>query len=325
MSGQIVTADPPEHGPQRTLLMRIFTPSRLKANEERLWAMADTLIDEFIDDGHVELVHQYGVPFAGLVIADLLGVPEEDRALFRGRSLNDKDRTVESQETNPLAYMGEHFVRYVLERRAAPRDDILTEIAMQTQPNGSLATVEHVVTATTFLFAAGQDTTARLLSAAMSVLAERPDLQEQLRADRSLIPEFIEETLRFDGAVKTLNRLVRKSTTLGGVDLPAGTTVTLLPGAINRDPRKFEAPDEFRLGRPRLREHLAFGRGAHTCAGAPLARTETRVSLERFFDRFADVRIRDDKHGPAGQRRFSHERTYVLRGFRELHLAFTKT
>ena len=154
--------------------------------------------------------------------------------------------------------------------------------------DGSLPSVEHVVTATTFLFAAGQDTTARLLSAAMAVLAERPDLQGQLRADRSLIPDFIEETLRIESPLRGQFRMARVRTTLAGVDIPAGASVLLLPGAANRDPRFFQSPNRFDIDRPNARKHLGFGFGIHTCAGAPLARAEGRVTLNRVLDSFSD-------------------------------------
>jgi cytochrome P450 len=157
----------------------------------------------------------------------------------------------------------------------------------------------------------------------MHTLAEHAEVQAALRADPKLIPDFIEEVLRFDGPVKTSHRLVRKSTTLAGIELPAGTNVALMQAAINRDPRRFEDPGTFRLGRPKAREHLGFGRGAHTCPGALLARNETRVSLERLLSRLKDIRISEKNHGPPGARRFDLEPTYMLRGYQALHLEFT--
>jgi cytochrome P450 len=117
--------------------------------------------------------------------------------------------------------------------------------------------------------------------------------------------------------------LVRKSTTVGDLDAPAGTTVMVSPGAVNRDPRRFDDPHEFSLDRKNVREHLAFSRGIHSCPGAPLARVEGRVSLERILDRMADIAIDEEKHGRAGQRRYSYEPTFILRGLTELHIGFT--
>ena len=135
------------------------------------------------------------------------------------------------------------------------------------------------------LFAAGQETTVRLLATALQLLGERPDLQQLLRDERDRIPNFVEETLRFESPIKGDFRLSRVPTTVGGVDIPAGTTVMVLNGAANRDPRRFEHPDEFRLDRANARQHIAFGHGVHTCPGAPLARAEARVSIERILDR----------------------------------------
>lgn len=123
--------------------------------------------------------------------------------------------------------------------------------------------------------------------------------------------------------MKSSFRLARKRTTVGGVDIPAGTCVMLANAAMNRDPRRYENPNEFRLGRPRAREHLAFGRATHACAGAPLARTEARISLERILERMKDIRISEAKHGPPGARQYRYEPTYILRGLTRLHLEFT--
>jgi len=154
-------------------------------------------------------------------------------------------------------------------------------------------------------------------------LAEHPELQDELRANRDLIPNFLEEVLRIESPVKADFRLARRSTTVGGVDVAAGTPVMLLNGAANRDPRRFECPAEFRIDRPNLREHMAFGRGVHSCPGGPLARAEARISLERILDRMRDIRLSEEHHGPTTDRRFDYEPTWVLRGLRSLHIEFT--
>lgn len=329
MKDQIVSFDQPRHGPARSLMMRLFTPSRLKQNEAFLWTLSDQLIDRFWASGKVEVVRDYGVPFAGMVIADLLGVPEEDRPGFAERFGVGGSTSLPSVEAghnteyNPLLFLHGAFEGYLSERRRAPRQDILSELANGTFPDGSTPELHEVVNVATFMFGAGQDTTARLLAGAMQVLAEDQELQQRMRSDASLMDLFIEETLRLEGPVKTSHRLVKKRTVLGGVELAPGTHVALMNGAINRDPRRFENPDEFRLDRPRAKEHIGFGRGAHTCPGAPLARTETRVSLTRLLARMGDIRISDEHHGPPGARVFTHEPTYILRGLVQLRLEFT--
>lgn len=129
--------------------------------------------------------------------------------------------------------------------------------------------------------------------------------------------------LRLEGPVKSVSRMARVATTLGGVDIPAGATMAVFPHAVNRDPNRFEAPDELRLDRPNSREHLALGRGIHACPGGPLARVEARVALERFLDRTSEIRISEAVHGPPGHRRYEYEPTYILRGVKALHLVVT--
>jgi cytochrome P450 len=326
MSEHMVTQDPPRHTFARSLLTKLMTPRRLKENEDFMWALADRQLDEFLDNGRCEFIAQYAKPFSMLVIADLLGVPEEDRREFRSvlaatGTVGGIDQT--RLQHDPLAYLDHKFGTYIKDRRREPRDDVLTGLAEAKYPDESTPEVIDVVHLATFLFAAGQETTTKLLSAALLVLSERPQLQQLIRSDRSLIPGFIEESLRMESPVKSDSRLARRSTTLYGVDIPAGTTVMVLPGAVNRDPRKFADPHEFQIDRRNVREHIAFGRGIHSCPGAPLARVEGRISLERILDRMADIRIATTKHGSAGARRFAYEPTYILRGLTDLHLEFT--
>jgi cytochrome P450 len=173
------------------------------------------------------------------------------------------------------------------------------------------------------LFAAGQETSVRMLAASLQFIGERPELQQQLREHRDLVPNFVEESLRTESPVKGDFRLSRVATDIGGVDIPAGATIMLVNGAANRDPRRFEHPAEFDVNRVNARQHLSFGHGAHTCPGAPLARAEGRVTIERVLDRMADIRISEKEHGAPGKRRYEYAPTYILRGLRRLHLEFS--
>jgi cytochrome P450 len=137
------------------------------------------------------------------------------------------------------------------------------------------------------------------------------------------VPEFLEEMLRYESPVKGDFRIARRATTVGDVQIPAGATVMLLNGAANRDATRFEHPDEFVLDRPNARQHMAFGRGVHSCPGGPLARAEARVSVERLLDRLRDIRISEEHHGPADARRHNYVPTFILRGLTTLHLEFS--
>lgn len=200
----------------------------------------------------------------------------------------------------------------------------MTGLATATFPDGSLPEVRDVMLIAANLFAAGQETTARLLGKMLQLIGEQPELQQLLRDQRDRIPNFIEEALRIESPLQSTFRLARVPTTIGGVPIPAGTTVMLIPAAANRDRRRFEDPAAFRLDRPNWRQHLAFGFGIHSCAGAPLARAEARISAERLLDRLADIRISDEEHGPPGARRYEYPATYMLRGLERLHLKFTR-
>jgi cytochrome P450 len=325
MSEHITTQDPPRHTRTRGLLSKLITPKRLKENEDFMWRLADQQLDKFIDRGGCEFLEDYAKPFSLLVIADLLGVPAEDHDEFRAAFASEQVGALGEESPtphNPLQWLNDKFCGYIEDRRRAPRGDVLTELAEAKYEDGSTPEIVDVMNLSTFLFAAGTETTTKLVSAAMKVIAENPEYETYLREDRSRIPAFLEETLRMESPVKAHFRMARTSTTVGDVKVPAGTTVMLLPGACNRDARKFDEPDTFRADRRNVREHVAFIRGVHSCPGAPLARTEGRISLHRILDRMTDFRVSEEHHGPADARRYNYEPTFIMRGLAELHLEF---
>lgn len=292
-----------------------------------MWHLADAQLDAYLAAGEGDFISGFAGPFTLRVIADLLGVPDEDRNTFveglehqpRG-GIGSTDGEVAH---SPLEYLYGQFSAYVEERRREPREDVITGLATAKFPDGSTPDVADVARVATNLFAAGQETTVRLLSNALKMIAEDPDLQHLLRTERDRIPNFVEEVLRTESPIKGDFRLSRVPSTVGGVDIPAGTTVMVLNGAANRDPRHFEDPEVFDPARANARHHLAFGRGPHTCPGAPLARAEGRVGIERMLDRTTDIRISESAHGPADARNFRYLPTYILRGLTHLNLEFT--
>jgi len=322
LSGQLFTLDPPKHTRQRALLTKLLTPNRLKENEEFMWTLADRLIDEFGDRGEVELCDAYARPFTLLVIADLLGVPREDHERFRGW-LHSAETPVAGDSEGKgggdqvFANLYPHFTRYVEARRASPRDDVLTQLAIVRFPDGALPEVADVVRIAATLFAAGQETTARLIAAGMRFLAEQPSLADELRAEPAAIPNFVEECLRLESPIKGPFRLALRDTKLADVDIPMGSIVMAMNGAANRDPRVFEDGDRFDAKRPTARRNIAFGHGEHFCPGASLARAEARISFERLLARLDDLRLVD----PSA---LSYAPSFIIRGLNDLPLRFRR-
>jgi cytochrome P450 len=326
----MVVMDPPAHEKARSLLSKLLTPRRLKENEDYMWKLVDSSIDAIIDKGRCEFLTEYAKPFATSAIIDLLGVPAEDRpeflaALGAERPEGNRVGALDGEPVglDPLQYLDDKFVGYLAERRRAPQDDVLSGMATAVYPDGSTPELIEVAKPATFLFAAGQETVTKLLSAAVQTLGDRPEYQKMLRDNPGGIPTFIEEALRMHSPTKIDFRLVRRTTTLGGVHLKAGTIVMLCLGAANRDPRKFEDPHDFRPDRKNVREHIAFGRGIHTCAGAPLARVEGQITVRRMLDRMSDIRIDESVHGPADRRDYTYEPTFLLRGLTQLRIEYT--
>ena len=327
----LVTYDGDRHTAARALLNPLFIPSRLKANEAFMRDFADTMVREVVAQGHCELISKVATPYVTLVVADLLGVPEDDRQKFRdvidaGPPPGNMD-TADAQQGAPqgsqaLMFMAGFFFQYLSDRRANPRDDVMTELALGKYPDGTTPDIGEAVKSAMFLFAAGQDTSAKLIGNAMRLLCEDQELQQQLREDRTLIPGFLEEVMRLEGSTKATFRLSKRKTKIGDFEVPAGQRVVIAVAAANRDPRRWVDPAEFRIGRPRIKEHLGFGRGAHTCVGAPLARVEVAVIFDRFLEHTKTIRLSEAHHGPAGERRIDYEASYIIRGLADLWVAF---
>jgi cytochrome P450 len=318
LSDLLPTLDPPAHTRRRALLSRLFTPNRLKENEEFMWSLADRLIDEFADSGETEFCAAYANPFTLLVIADLLGVPREDHDTFRswlGKAL--AGDVAGGFGDRVLANLYPSFLRYIEERRAAPGEDVMSQLATARFADGDLPPMKDLVSLAVVLFAAGQETTARLLSTGMRVLAEQPRLADELRARPDGIRNFVEECLRLESPIKGPFRLALRDTRLAGVDIPAGSVLMAMNGAANRDPRVFDDPDRFDAKRPNARRHIAFGHGTHFCVGAALARAEARISFERLLARLEDLRLVDPDA-------LTYAPSFLIRGLNDLPLHFRR-
>jgi cytochrome P450 len=335
MNDQLPTFDPPLHTAHRFLLSRLITPKRLQENEEFIWRLTDRTLDGLIERGKCEYNREFATPLAMLVVADLLGVPEEDRDTFRkvllgghGHGEGGKAKKMigstgdDTLALKPLEFLYQRFTHYIEDRRSNPRDDVLTGLAKAVFPDETMPEVIDVVRVAANLFAAGQETTVRLLGSGVKILAENQHLQERLRAHPDLIPNFVEETLRVESPIKGDFRLARRPVEVGGTEIPAGATLMVLNAAANRDPRVFKDPGTFDVERANARQHVAFGRGIHSCPGAPLARAEGRIAFQRLLERTRNIRISEEHHGPAGARRYQYVPTFILRGLTQLHIEF---
>ncbi|HSQ29008.1 MAG TPA: cytochrome P450 [Gemmatimonadaceae bacterium] len=321
LSDQLMTMDPPVHTRHRALAGKLFTPRRMKENEEFIWALADELIDEFADRGEMEFNDAYAKPFTLLVIADLLGVPREDHETFRGwlggQRGNVGDPEGRHVADQVFANLAPYFTQYIEQRRAAPGDDVMSQLANGRFSDGELPEVADIVRLASVFFAAGQETTARMLAAGMRFLCEYPTVAAELRNDPEAIPNFVEECLRLEGPIKGSFRLAMRDTSLAGVNIPAGSIVMAVIGAANRDPRVFDDPDRFDPKRANARRHVAFGHGEHFCPGASLARTEVRISFERLLARLDHFQLVD----PGA---LSYLETFIVRGLNDLPVRFRR-
>lgn len=325
---QVVNLDDNPHTNLRALINTLFVPSRLKASEAFIADYSDKMVRRAVADGGVELIQNIATPFVTIVVADLLGVPVEDRQMFMDAIAKapppgnlDGNNQI-AGEDHPFIVMGSYFAGYIQDRLANPQEDILTELAHAMYPDGTKPEMMDIVQLGMFMFGAGQDTSAKLLGNAMKFIATEPGLQEQLRADPKLIPDFLEELLRLEGSTKQTARLARKDTKIGDVAIPAGTKILLALSAANRDPKRWPEPEKLILKRPRIKEHVGFGRGKHVCAGAPLARVEVRVILEKFLDYTSNIELNREAH-PNGVADLSFEPSFIIRGLAKLHLKLT--
>jgi cytochrome P450 len=320
----VVTYDDDRHASLRALLTPLFTPSRLKAIEEFIAGYSDGLVRSAVARGRCELIGEVLAPFVTMVIADLLAVPAQDRDLFThmldaGPQVGSFDTEELARQGSAMVKMNDYFRDYVVDRRRRPSDDVLSDLANARFPDGTAPEVEDIVDIATFLFAAGADSSAKLLGTAMRFIVGEPGLQARLRADPSLIPALLEEALRIDCPIKMGARLARRDTRVGDLAVPAGTRLMVAFPAANRDPRRWENPTAFVLDRPRIKEHLGFSRGAHACIGAQVARTEGRIILEKFLQYTAHIAIDRGRH-PQGVGDLAYEPSFIMRGVSEMHL-----
>ncbi len=307
--------DPPDHTRLRALVNKAFTPRAVNALEPQIRGIMGGLLDDIDDPGGFDLMPAVAQPLPVIVIAEMLGVPPQDREQFktwsaqRARLLEPTIGRREREAGAAASRAFDAYFRKIIEaRRADPRDDILSAL-VQAEDEGERLTERETLNMLRLLLIAGNETTTNLIGNGVLALLRSPDQLRRLRDDPALIPSAVEELLRFDSPVQTDFRRVLEDCEVNGFPVRKRDNVVLLMGAANRDPDAFDDPDRLDVGRDQG-PHLSFGRGIHHCLGAPLARLEGRIALEMLLERFAVIGLAT--HRP----RF--RRTIVLRGLESL-------
>ena len=311
----ILFLDPPDHTRLRTLVNKAFTPKAVADLEPRIRRMTRTLLDAAADPNRFDLMETLANPLPVMVIAEMLGVPVEDRAQFREWSnqrarilepmIGERERRIANEASKSL---DEYFLSIIKLRRIVPRDDIISAL-VHVEEEGDRLTEREMLGMLRLLLVAGNETTTNLIGNGMLALLRHPEQLQALRDDPSRIPGAVEELLRYDSPVQGTVRLVLEDCEVNGVPLQRDDNVLLLIGSANRDPQVFDHPDQLDVGR-RDNNHVAFGRGIHFCLGAPLARLEGRVAIEVLLERYPSLRLESDR--PA------FRSSIVLRGLERL-------
>jgi cytochrome P450 len=291
--GVVMFEDPPQHTLHRGLMSRVFTPRRMAALEDQVRAFCVRCLDPLVGTDRFDIVAELGAVMPMRVIGMLLGIPESDQVAVRDKAdailRTDAGRPMEIRQ-DAIAN-GEIFAEYIEWRASHPSDDLMTVLlnAEFEDEEGTTRrlTRPEVLTYTQVLAGAGNETTGRLIGWLAKVLAEHPDQRRDLVEDRTLIPQAVDETLRFEPTGPHLARYVARDVEYYGTTVPEGSAMLLLVGSANRDERRYERPDEFDIHRTDG-QHLTFGYGLHFCLGASLARLEGRVALDELLTRFPE-------------------------------------
>jgi cytochrome P450 len=297
--GVLIFEDPPTHTVHRGLLSRVFTPRKMNALEDQVRAFCARSLDPLVGAGGFDFVRDLGAEMPMRVIGMLLGIPEEDQEAIRDES----DAALRTTPGQPMRYSqerfatGEAFADYIDWRAEHPSDDLMTEMlnAEFEDETGTTRrlTRNEVLTYVNVVAGAGNETTTRLIGWAGKVLGDHPDQRRELVEDPSLVPNAMEELLRYEPPAPHIARYVTRDVEHHGQTVPAGSIMMFLVGAANRDDRRFPDADRFDVHRE-IGQHLTFGYGIHFCLGAALARLEGRVAIEEVLKRFPEWEVDRD-------------------------------
>jgi cytochrome P450 len=312
--GSILFEDPPLHDVHRGILSRVFTPRRMNAIEPKVRDFCAQTLDPLVGSGRFDFIRDLGVYMPTRTIGYLLGIPEQDQEAIRVR-LDEGLRLADGDDAPSLQadFTGEMFAEYIEWRADHPSDDLMTELLNAEVEDHTGATRrltrQEILGYVSLLAGAGNETTTRLIGWTGKLLAAHPDQRREIAENRTLVPQAIEEILRFEAPSPVQARYVARNVEHHGQPVPEGSVMLLLNGSANRDERRWPDPDRFDVHRE-SKQHLAFGYGIHFCLGAALARLEGRVALDEVLQRFPDWEVDWDNAVQA--------RTSTVRGWEQL-------
>jgi cytochrome P450 len=311
----MLSQDPPEHTRLRRLVSKAFTPRSVQKMRPRIQQIVNELLEKIDGRGEFDLVSEVAWPLPVIVIAEMLGIPREDRERFKRWSDamvatlgGDYSALAEARRSNEE--LVEYVSRVIAERRKEPRDDLISRL-VAAEERGQTLTEDEMLGTVALLLVAGNETTAHLISNGMLVLLRNPDQMARLRDDPALLPSAVDELLRYTGPVHTTRRVAKTDVLLGGAEIRRGEVVIGLLAAANRDPDKYPDPDSLDVARNPT-DHVAFGDGIHFCLGAALARLEGQITIGTLLQRFPNLRLLDEPEWGG---------TFAIRGVTSLRLA----
>lgn len=292
-ASSLITTDPPRHRQLRSLVTQAFTPKAMDALAPRISKLTEELLEGIASRGTADLIQELAYPLPVIVISELMGVPADDRDRFKQWSdvIVSQTRTGATNEDHHVTNreMTEYFLDLIEQRRSRPGNDLISNL-LSAEIDGQKLSVAELLGFCSLLLVAGNETTTNLIGNAVLCFTEVPGTIERLMKEPSLLPQAIEEVLRFRSPVQSMYRVTVADTTLGDVQIPAGAPLVAWIGSANRDERQFQRPAQFDIDRGQIR-HLAFGHGIHFCLGAPLARLEARIALEAILSRLPGLTL----------------------------------
>jgi len=322
MGLSMLDRDPPDHTRLRGLVSKAFTPRVVEGLRPRIQEIVDGLLAGVAARGSMDLIEEFAYPIPVAVICEMLGVPIEDHERFKGWSIDiargldliwlGPDSDVGRRSVAARQALAEYFRGLIAQRRAAPRNDLLSGLIAAEEAGDKLNEMELLATCILLLIA-GHETTVNLIGNGMLALLRHRDQLERLQRDPGLIASAVEELLRFDGPVQRTARIPSEDVTIGGHTIAKGEMVMPFIGAADRDPAQFPDPDRLDIGRSDNR-HIAFGWGIHFCLGAPLARIEGQIAINSLLRRLPKVSLATDEP--------EYRSSLTLRGLKALPVAF---